>query len=172
MISIRALRRQDDKSRFESGDADLDRFLRKFAGQNQFSHHIGVTYVALEDERIVGFATISPGALRRDDIPDAEARRLPRYPIPILRLAHLAVDRSRHGQGIGTALARYVLFLALEMSKDLGCLGVVVDALAGAVEFYRRLGFLPLAPIEGQLLGEPELVPMFLHVDTIRSARE
>lgn len=171
MISIRALRRQDDRTRFACGDPDLDRFLRKFAGQNQFAHHIGVTYVVVEDERILGFVTVSPGALRREDIRDAEAHRLPRYPIPILRLARLAVDGEHRGRGIGVALVRHAFALALEMSKDLGCLGVVVDALPGSVEFYRRLGFLPLGPIEGGLLGSPEPQPMFLHIETIRSAR-
>ena len=38
----------------ESGDADLDRFFHKFAGQNQFRHYVGVTYVAVADRRILG----------------------------------------------------------------------------------------------------------------------
>ena len=172
MISIRALRRQDDRARFESGDEDLDRFLRKYAGQNQFAHHIGTTYVAVEEERIVGFATVAPGALLRDGIPEAEARRLPRYPLPVLRFARLAVDRSQHGRGIAAALVRHVFFLAIEMSRDLGCLGVVVDARPRAIEFYRKLGFAPLGPLEGQLVGVPEPAPMFFHVDTIRLAAE
>lgn len=172
MISIRALRRQDDRSRFQSGDDDLDRFLRRHAGQNQFAHHIGTTYVAVEDERILGFATVAPGAILRDEIPEAEARRLPRYPLPVLRLARLAVDRSQHGRGIAMALVRHVFFLAIEMSRDLGCLGVVVDAKPGAIEFYRKLGFAAIEPIEGQLVGVPEPTPMFVHVDTIRMAAE
>ena len=42
-MEIRALRNTDDRTTFRSGDADLDRFLAKYAGQNQFRHHIGVT---------------------------------------------------------------------------------------------------------------------------------
>ena len=38
----------DDRTRFRSGDADLDRFFQAYAGQNQFRHHIGTTYVAVE----------------------------------------------------------------------------------------------------------------------------
>jgi hypothetical protein len=36
MIEIRPLRPDDDRQAFSSGDADLDRFFRKYAGQNQF----------------------------------------------------------------------------------------------------------------------------------------
>ena len=54
-MEIRALRESDDRSQFQSGEADLDRFLRKYAGQNQFRHHIGTTYVAVEGNRIAGY---------------------------------------------------------------------------------------------------------------------
>jgi hypothetical protein len=36
------------RTAFRSGDPDLDRFLVKYAGQNQFRHHIGTSYVAVE----------------------------------------------------------------------------------------------------------------------------
>ena len=51
-MEIRALQESDDWTEFRSGDADLDRFLYKYAGQNQFRHHIGTTYVALELARL------------------------------------------------------------------------------------------------------------------------
>lgn len=49
MIEIRSLQINDDRKSFSSGDADLDRFFHKYAGQNQFRLHIGTTYVALDD---------------------------------------------------------------------------------------------------------------------------
>ena len=49
MIDIRPLRRDDNRQAFSSGDADLDRFFHKYAGQNQFRLHIGTTYVAARD---------------------------------------------------------------------------------------------------------------------------
>lgn len=56
-MEIRALRSSDDRTHFRSGDASLDVFFRTYAGQNQFRHHIGVTYVAVEDRRLLGFVT-------------------------------------------------------------------------------------------------------------------
>ena len=67
MVSVRLLRSSDDRSRFHSGQVDLDRFFIRYAGQNQFRHHIGATYAAVDEhEVVVGFVTVSashPAAL-------------------------------------------------------------------------------------------------------------
>lgn len=170
-MEIRQLREQDDRSRFSSGDADLDRFLRKFAGQNQFRHHIGVTYVAVEDARILGYATVSPGHIEIDRVPAATRKRLPHYPMPVLRLARLAVDASAQGSGLGKTLLRFVLTLATRMTGDYGCLGVVVDAKSDAVAFYARYGFVPLDALSGGSDARPAPTPMFLAMAAIDDAR-
>jgi GNAT superfamily N-acetyltransferase len=131
-MEIRALREEDDRSQFRSGDPDLDRFLHKFAGQNQFKHYLGVTYVAVDDGRILGFATVAPGHVEIDGLPAATRKKLPRYPLPILRLARLAVDQAAQGQGLGRRLLRFVFELALQMASDYGCIGVAVECPSSA----------------------------------------
>ena len=91
-MEIRLLRGSDNRSSFRSGDPDLDGFLQKYAGQNQFRHQIGATYVAVEGNFIAGYATVAPGQLEMEALPAAQRRKLPRYPLPILRLARLTVD--------------------------------------------------------------------------------
>src|SRR6266550_8119154 len=120
-MDIRGLQESDDRARFRSGDADLDRFLHKYAGQNQFRHHIGATYVAVEEDRIVGYSTVAPAHLEVEDFPPARRTKLPRYPLPILRLARLAVDDSMRGRGLGKSLLRFVLRFSLRMATDFGC---------------------------------------------------
>src|ERR1700722_1890547 len=99
-MEIRALRESDDRASFRSGDPDLDRFLAKYAGQNQFRHHIGVTYVAVDKDRIYGYATVAAGAIEIDPLPATKQKKLPQYPLPILRLGRLAVAESAQGQGV------------------------------------------------------------------------
>ena len=41
---------------------------------------------------------------------------LPKYPLPVLRLARLAVDHSFKGKGLGLSLLRFVMRLALQMA--------------------------------------------------------
>jgi predicted N-acetyltransferase YhbS len=169
-MEIRALRESDERSAFHSGDPDLDRFLQKYAGQNQFRHHIGATYVAVEGDTVAGYVTVAPGQIEIEDLSDAQRKKLPRYPLPILRLARLAVDEPFRGQGIGKRLLRYVLLLALRMAEEFGCTGVVVDAKPGAVEFYRQFGFLALEAIEGQSPARPQATAMLLPIAEIAAA--
>jgi hypothetical protein len=58
-ISIRRLRPDDERSRFRSGNIDLDRFFQRFAGHNQFRHHIGTTYVAVDGGSLLGNSRIT-----------------------------------------------------------------------------------------------------------------
>jgi GNAT superfamily N-acetyltransferase len=169
-MEIRALREGDDRSRFRSGDLDLDRFLQQFAGQNQFRHYLGVTYVAVEAGRILGFATVAPGHVEIDDLPARARKKLPRYPLPVLRLARLAVDQAARGQGLGRRLLRFVLELALQMAREYGCIGVSVDAKLDAVDFYKQYGFVSIDAVEGQSNARPTPIPMFLAIRAVQEA--
>ncbi len=171
-MEIRALRETDDRSRFRSGDPDLDRFFHKFAGQNQFRHYVGVTYVAVDGGRVLGFATVAPGHIEIDGLPAAARRKLPRYPLPVLRLARFAVDQSIQGQGLGGLLLRFVLQLARRMAGDYGCVGIVVDAKSDAHDFYRKYGFIAVEAVEGRSDARPQPVPMFLAMRVIKAAVE
>lgn len=88
-VEVRLLRPDDDRTRFHSGNVDLDRFFSLYAGQNQFRHHIGATYVSDAGGTIVGFVTVSASHIEIDRLPLSRQRRLPRYPLPVLRVARL-----------------------------------------------------------------------------------
>jgi GNAT superfamily N-acetyltransferase len=169
-MEIRALQEGDDRSQFRSDDPDLDRFFHRFAGQNQFKHYLGVTYIAVERGRILGFVTVAPGHVEIDGLPAALRKKLPRYPLPVLRLARLAVDQAVRGRGLGRQLLRFVLRLALGMASDYGCIGVAVDAKPDAVEFYKRYGFISVDLVEGQSDARPSPIPMFLATGAISGA--
>ena len=161
-IQVRRLETSDDRSIFRSGNIDLDRFFQRFAGQNQFRHHVGTTYVAVQQGSILGYATVSAAHLELGALPDDQRKGMPAYPLPVLRLARLAVAESAQGQGIGRVLLRAVFSLAHQMSEDLGCVGVLVDAKPEAVGFYRALGFVALDLTRGALGDRPEPTPMWI----------
>jgi predicted N-acetyltransferase YhbS len=161
-MEIRPLRETDDRTAFRSGDLDLDRFLAKYAAQNQFRHHVGVTYVAVDRGHLVGYATVAAGEIDGENLPSSLRRKVPRYPLPVLRLARLAVDSTAQNLGVGKALLRHVLLVAVRMSQGYGCVGLVVDAKPGAVDYYARFGFTPLEAMQGQMESRPKPLPMFL----------
>ena len=168
---VRKLAPEDDRSAFRSGNEDPDRFFARYADQNQFRHHIGTTYVAV-DERgmIAGFATVAASELSPVAMPASKQKRLPMYPVPVLRLARLAVDQRAKGQRVGTELLRAVLALAAQMSDEFGCVGVIVDAKPEAIPFYEKLGFLLLEVVSGALGDRPQPQPMFLELGQLLDA--
>jgi len=169
-VRVRRLEPRDDRSGFRSGNIDLDRFFQRYAGQNQFRHHIGTTYIAVQGDHITGFVTVSSGEMVAEKLTKSLRKHLPAYPLPILRLARLAVDERFQGHGIGRLLLRAMLDLALEMRNRVGCIGVVVDAKPDAVDFYSPLGFKPVELISGSLGDRPEPVAMFLPIGQIVAA--
>ena len=170
-LTVRRLKAEDDRTEFHSGDVDLDRFFAPYAGQNQFRHHIGTTYVAVDEHgRIVGFATVAPSELVLARVPASSRKGLPKYPMPVLRLARLAVDARAQGKGVGVSLLQSVMTLAQQLAESVGCLGLVVDAKPGAVRFYEKRGFVPLEAAAGLLGDRPEPLPMFLELGQLTSA--
>jgi GNAT superfamily N-acetyltransferase len=168
-MELRALRVSDDRASFESGDEALDRFFHKYAGQNQFRHHLGVTYVAVDGGRVLAFVTVAPGQIEIEDLPAAARKKVPQYPLPVLRLARLAVDRAAQSQGLGTQLLRFVFQLAEKMADEYGCVGVVVDAKPEAVNFYTKFGFISYDVLEGQSEARPRPTTMFLAMRAIKA---
>lgn len=167
-FKVRRLEPDDDRASFHSGNVDIDRFFSRYAGQNQFRHHIGTTYVAV-DERgaIAGYATVSPSEISPAMMAESKRKRLPKYPVPVLRLARLGVDERAKGRGIGSLLLRAVLVLAQQMAAELGCAGVVVDAKPEAVAFYEKLGFVQLDLVAGESGDRPAPVAMFIELGAL-----
>lgn len=171
-IKIRLLNKNDDRSNFNSGNIELDRFFQRYAGQNQFRHYVGSTYIALSDNTIVGYITVSPNEITAENIPTHLKKKLPEYPLPILRIARLAVNKNFQGYGIGKQLLKAMLEIAINLRQTVGCIGVVVDAKPEAIIFYEKLGFIFLATIKGNLDNRPIPTPMFLPMQTIMKAAQ
>lgn len=121
-VEVRPLEETDARGELRSGDEALDLYFHRYAGQNQFRHHVGVTYVAVEADELLAFATVSPAAMYADALPGGGRR--PPYPAPVLRVARLAVSRSHQGRGFGRAILRACIELALRMRAEFGCVGI------------------------------------------------
>ena len=144
-METRALRPEDRRDGFGSGQPDIDEFFQRYAGQKQFRHHIGVTYVILAGDVIVAYATVSAGHIRPSELPPELATRLPSYHAPLLRLARLGVDARYQGQRLGTELIHTVTDIALEMRARVGCVGILVDSKPETVTFYEKRDFRRIA---------------------------
>lgn len=149
---IEPLRREHDRHRFQCGEPELDEYLARFARQNQESG-VARTFVAVRDTEptaVLGYYSLAVGAIDRANLPQAAARRFPNFPIPIARLARLAVDRHQQGKGWGEDLLLDALSRCLRVSEEVGIAAVLIDAKhERAKAFYARYEFdtLPDRPL-------------------------
>lgn len=134
-----------DRAAFRCGEPSLDEFLARYASQNHRSG-LATTHVLVDDEqpaKILGYASVAMAEVRLESLQTEDQKRLPRYPLPALRLARLAVDATAQGQGHGEALLGFVIDRARTLrATEIGVCLVVVDALhERAAAFYENYGF-------------------------------
>lgn len=156
--------RHHDRTRFDCGSIHLNEYLARYARQN---HECGgaKTFVAVPPEeptRVLGFYSISPGAIEFARVPGKLTKKLGRYDVPVFRLGRLAVDRSVKGQGLGGELLLAAGERALAVSLEVGGIALVIDAKdEEAARWYGRFGAL-------SLLDDP--LTLVLPLDTIAAA--
>ncbi len=130
-----------DTSSFESGVEALDTYLKRYARQTQ-KREGARTYVVLEANQVVAYYTIVFSAIAWHEAPEHVRKGLGKYPIPIIILGRLAVDKKLAGKGLGNSLLLDALQRALAASEIAGLRAVVVDAKDDtAKHFYEKRGF-------------------------------
>ena len=168
-IEVRKLEKRDSRADFSSGDIEIDRFFVKFAGQNQFKHKIGTTYIAVDSssQNILGYATVTISSMNIEALELSEFKKFPNYPLPILRIARLGVDKRYQSQGVGGKLLKRMLYLAIELEEMVGCVGVFVDAKDDAVDFYKKYAFEIVPIVNGEFPTRPIQKVMYLSMKTV-----
>ncbi len=138
---IEKLRRTHAVESFNCGQPELDRFLVRHALQAQQANS-SQTYVAVSGATVVGYTTFVVGQVEHADARSRVVMGMPRYPIPLLVLARLAVHREWQGRGLGAGLLRDALGRTLQVADIAGVRALAVHAKDdGAAAFYRHFGF-------------------------------
>ncbi len=140
---IEKLSRAHDPVGFDCGHDSLNRFLIRFALNNQAAH-AAVTYVALADQTVVGFYALAVGEVRFEHAPDRLRKGLAQHPVPIMLLARLAVDQAWQGQGLGGGLLKDAIRRTVQAADIAGIRALIVHAKDEAARaFYSRFDFIP-----------------------------
>lgn len=101
------------------------------------------TFLLVGVEGIVGYFSLTMGSILREEAPPKLVRCLPAYPVGMVLLARLAVDRNHQGAGLGGLLLAEALRKAVAAGEAAAARLVVVDAIDdNAARFYSRHGFI------------------------------
>ena len=142
-LHIEKLQRTHEIEAFDCGQPELNRFLIRHALQAQ-QMNSSQTYVGLSGKTVIGFYTIVAGEVQHADAPVRVVKGMPRYPIPLLVLARLAVHNEWQGRGIGAGLLLDSLGRILQAADIVGARALAVHAKDdSAAAFYRHFGFIP-----------------------------
>lgn len=141
-LRLERLEAHHDLSRFDSGNVELDGWLRRHALSAQ-QMDSARTFLVARGEEVVGYFSLTMGSVLRQDAPPKLVRGLPAYPVGMVLLARLAVDRREQGKGLGAMLLAEALRKAVAAGDAAAARLVVVDAVdEDAVSFYERYGFI------------------------------
>jgi predicted GNAT family N-acyltransferase len=141
---VERLGKQHDRSEFACGVEPLDRYLKEQAGQDA-RRRVAVPFVLCESKSstVLGYYTLAALSVDVGLWPADVAKKLPRYPlVPVTLLGRLAIDARLRGAGAGGQLLLDALRRALEASREVASVAVVVDAMNDdAASSYRYYGF-------------------------------
>lgn len=144
-LRIEKLQRGHGLDTFDCGRETLNRFLIRYALQNQQAG-ASQTYIALADEEVAGYYTLVVGQVEYSDAPERLTKGLAHHPVPIMLLARLAVATSWQGKGLGSGLLKDALLRTLQAADIAGIRAFGVHAKQGGqsgglVDSGRELGF-------------------------------
>ncbi len=142
-----------DVKSFDYGKDVINTYLRRYAAKNM-ALNLNRTFVlpyapdkSARKSHVAAYYTLAHRTLAREELPDPS--RLPRYPVPVILLAQLGVDRRFQGQGLGAKILVWALRHAYQIASNpdsIPARGVVPDVLdQDALASYQSFGFfLPL----------------------------
>ncbi len=132
-----------DVKAFDCGKPDMNTYLARFAAKNM-ELKLSMTWVLPRDKPVTGqktpvaaYYTLASCTVTRDEIPTND--RLPGYPVPVVLLARLAVDRHFQGQRLGEKTLVSALRQSVTLTeRGLPAMGLILDVLdEDALAFYQ-----------------------------------
>jgi len=147
------LSKRHDRDGFDCGIPELNEYLRRRATQDM-RRRVAAVFVMVPSDlptRIAGFYSLSSASMLLGDLPDHEAKKLPRYPdVPAVLIGRLARDRSF--PGTGSLLLMDAIRRVVSHVGEVAAAMIIVDAKNNAAQrFYEKYGFQSVPNVAGRL---------------------
>lgn len=145
-VKIERLNTHHYRQSFDCEVIALNQYLQQTALQHDKKNIAKTHVVKFEepDSQILAYATLNMCEIDLScEKGNPDFRKYPRT-LPALRLCRLAVDKRYQHKGIGKHLIAFTLTKAYQISTEIGCAGVIVDAKGDAAKkYYELFGFVP-----------------------------
>lgn len=137
---------------FDCGKPALNDWLLRHARQAQSSGS-AKTFVVADDDRVVGYFSLTIGQVDTLDAPERVRKGMGQYPVPVVILARLAVSLQDQGRGIGVGQLQDAIRRTMLIAEQAGVRAMLTHPIdEEATRFYSRFGFIASPLREQQLL--------------------
>jgi GNAT superfamily N-acetyltransferase len=128
---------------FDCGQIELNRFIQRYAYQNQQANS-SQTYLGISEQEVIGYYSLTVGSVMHSQAPERVTKGQPKHPIPVMILARLAVDRRWQNRGVGRGLLKDALKRTAQAADLAGIRALLVHAKDADVRrWYERFNFEP-----------------------------
>jgi GNAT superfamily N-acetyltransferase len=128
---------------FDCGQIELNRFIQRYAYQNQQANS-SQTYLGISEQEVIGYYSLTVGSVMHSQAPARVTKGPPKHPIPVMILARLAVDRRWQNLGVGRGLLKDALKRTAQAADLAGIRALLVHAKDADVRrWYERFNFEP-----------------------------
>jgi GNAT superfamily N-acetyltransferase len=137
----RLLSPTDALDKFDSGEASLDDWLRKYALVGNASDSAKTFVTTTAQGQVAGFYALATASVQRSAVP-LRVGKGQLLSVPVILLARLAVDQGEQGGGLGSHLLRDAIIRSVSAAEGIGVRALLVHALhERAKEFYLHFDF-------------------------------
>jgi GNAT superfamily N-acetyltransferase len=152
-----------DLSHFNSGESDIDLWLRNSALRARFRDYSRTYVWHYGDGQVVAYFCLSAYAITPEELPKKQARG-EQDVIPAFLLGKFALDISLQGKGLSRLLIADAIFEAHKASQVAAARYLVVDALTpDLVDLYEKFGFKRPFGLTGEKTRLCALIKDLLH---------
>jgi len=146
-VTVSLLKTCDEFIGFECENQECSDFVRSSEKAQKYQlQNLGVTYVFRAGETTIGFATMAMGSLRKQDSITNGRTEKSSGAVPCVLLEYIARDFRYKGKGVGKIMIDWVINLAHELSKTVGCRFVVLEIPQQLITVFQSYGFELIPP--------------------------
>ena len=130
-IKIKLYDNNYDYSQFSCKIPDLNDFLKEDANK-QKEAMLNVTYLALYDEKIIGYFTLSTDNIKISNLQGDYEKKFKDKDVyykvfPAIKIGRFGVDKRYENKGVGKFLFRVILQHVFKVSKQIGFRFITID---------------------------------------------
>lgn len=105
---------------------EVHEFIHKFA-KDHHENNLGLTYVAYENDKLVGYITLAAATMYDKDVSEAN-RPFSKVTsvFPAVLIAYTSVHKPERKRGIGTKILLFAAGVAVEVAQKIGCRYVIL----------------------------------------------